>query len=138
MTASKILAVFVLMVALLTACQSTGPVPTGPGPSPTDPNPPIDPEPTDSYELLIVLVANGKVTGEGIDCGIASVYCTRNYAEGSSVTLTATPAEGYVFDSWDGACSTESSSICTLTMDDDKITNAVFAALASANSPEQR
>jgi len=45
----------------------------------------------------------GTVTSSpaGIDCGAS---CSHDYAIGSSVTLTATPAKGSSFGGWGGAC----------------------------------
>ncbi len=47
------------------------------------------------------------------------------YAEGASVTLTATPAAGYEFDRWEGAL-TGSTNPATLVMDSNKSVTAVF------------
>ena len=47
----------------------------------------------------------------GIDCG---ADCAENYAHGTSVTLTATPAAGSTFAGWSGACSGTGS--CTVSM----------------------
>ncbi len=45
----------------------------------------------------------GTIGGEGIDCG---GDCSEYYADGATVTLTASPAAGRVFAGWDpgGAC----------------------------------
>lgn len=62
----------------------------------------------------------------GISCGSD---CTEDYTDGTSVTLTASPASGSSFSGWSGACSgTES---CKVTMDDEKSVNAEFRAAAS-------
>jgi len=47
------------------------------------------------------------------------------YELGEQVTLTATPASGYVFDYWDGAASGSSSTV-TVNMDSDKVITAHF------------
>ena len=48
-----------------------------------------------------------------------------NYDEGTSVTLTATPASGYTFDYWSGGAS-GTSSTTTIVMDADKTVTANF------------
>jgi hypothetical protein len=48
----------------------------------------------------------------GISCGQA---CSATAAQGTSLTVTATPAEGSVFAGWDGAC-TGSAATCTVTV----------------------
>jgi hypothetical protein len=48
------------------------------------------------------------------------------YNEGETVTVTATPATGYAFDYWSGACS--GSGTCSVTMDDEKTVTANFKA----------
>jgi uncharacterized repeat protein (TIGR02543 family) len=47
------------------------------------------------------------------------------YADGTVVDITATPATGYTFSSWSGACS--GSGACSVTMDADKEVTAHFA-----------
>jgi uncharacterized repeat protein (TIGR02543 family) len=47
-----------------------------------------------------------------------------SYAEGSFVLITATPAAGYVFSSWNGACTGSGS--CSVTMSSDKSVTANF------------
>ncbi|KJU83598.1 secreted protein, partial [Candidatus Magnetobacterium bavaricum] len=49
--------------------------------------------------------AGGTITGSGINCGATCSKSKNNYAD---ITLTATPAAGYVFVNWSstsGACS---------------------------------
>lgn len=50
------------------------------------------------------------------------------YDEGTQVTLTATPAAGWIFDRWQGAL-TGSANPATITMDFDKFVEAVFVLL---------
>ncbi|MFW6219099.1 MAG: InlB B-repeat-containing protein, partial [Bacteroidota bacterium] len=52
------------------------------------------------------------------------------YLEGTEVTLTAVPDEGYEFDGWDGN-STSSDSSITITMDGDKSLTANFSTVNS-------
>lgn len=67
----------------------------------------------------------GTVTSNpaGIDCGST---CTWNFDEGTSVTLTATPASGSTFSGWSGACS--GTGACTVTMNGTKSVTATFAS----------
>ena len=48
------------------------------------------------------------------------------YAEGTVVTISATPSAGYVFDHWTGAVANASSASTTVTMDADKTVTAHF------------
>jgi thermitase len=75
--------------------------------------------------LDLSVKSNGTVTSNltGIDC---SSYCSKKFASGTTVTLTASPAVHYLFDSWDGACSGQQSSTCTIVMDSDKSISAHF------------
>lgn len=63
-------------------------------------------------------------TPSGINCG---TDCTENYAQGSTVTLTASPAAGYIFSGWSDACS-GTDPVCTLNMDGSKKAVAKFIA----------
>ncbi|TCT21539.1 List-Bact-rpt repeat protein [Thiobaca trueperi] len=66
------------------------------------------------FPLSVSKAGDGTVTSDpaGINCGTA---CTANYATGTRVTLTATPATGGMFAGWSGAC-TNSSGTCTVNM----------------------
>ena len=81
---------------------------------------------SDSYQLTVSLndPAGGVVTSSpaGINCGST---CSSNYANGTSVTLTATPNIGYDFTGWSGACTGIGS--CTLQMNSGKNVAANFA-----------
>jgi uncharacterized repeat protein (TIGR02543 family) len=70
---------------------------------------------------------NGKVTSNpaGIDC---AGHCEALYIEGTSVTLTATPDDGYAFDHWSGDC-TGTSPTCQVTMTKDRAVAAAFRAV---------
>jgi hypothetical protein len=58
----------------------------------------------------------------GINCGLV---CTAPFATGSSVTLTATPAQGSVFIGWSGACT--GAGTCNVTMNGDQSVTATFS-----------
>lgn len=57
----------------------------------------------------------------GISCG---ANCAANFAQGSTVTLTATPDSGSTFTGWSGACN--GTGTCSVTMDAAKTVTATF------------
>jgi subtilisin family serine protease len=59
----------------------------------------------------------------GILCG---GDCNEIYADGTSVTLTATPSSGSTFTGWSGACS--GTGVCTVAMTEAKAVTAQFQA----------
>lgn len=69
---------------------------------------------TDTYKIT----ARPNVMGRGTVSGGG------NYAEGTSVTLTASAADGYAFDSWDDGVATSSRSVTV--GDEDATYTAVF------------
>lgn len=73
--------------------------------------------------LTIAKTGNGTITSDpaGIDCGAT---CSASFTNGSSVTLTATPATGFRFSGWGGACN--GTGKCVLTMDAAKNATATF------------
>jgi uncharacterized protein (DUF2141 family) len=73
---------------------------------------------------------SGTVTSNpaGINCGST---CSANFAQGSTVTLSATPASGSSFAGWSGACSGTGS--CTVTMDAAKSVTATFNQAPASN-----
>lgn len=70
----------------------------------------------------------GTVTSSpaGIDCGAA---CSADFATGTIITLTATPATGSTFQGWFGACA-GSATTCTVTLSKASSINATFSAPA--------
>ncbi|MCC7325965.1 MAG: hypothetical protein IT521_04070 [Burkholderiales bacterium] len=60
----------------------------------------------------------------GINCGTA---CSAAFASGTEVTLLATPAPGYRFSGWSGACS--GAQACVVWMDDLANVSALFAPI---------
>lgn len=59
--------------------------------------------------------AGGTVASDpaGIACGSD---CQEDYTEGTKVTLTATPQDGWYFQSWEGDCDSTDGKVCVLTM----------------------
>lgn len=74
-----------------------------------------------SYALMVSKVGSGTVTGTGINCGMD---CTETYNFGTPVTLSATPATGYSFAGWSGACT--GMGACSVTIDASKSVTATF------------
>lgn len=64
----------------------------------------------------------------GINC---SGTCASTFPTGSTVTLTATPATGYYFSGWGGACAGSGS--CTLTLNGNPSVTAIFTAIPQNN-----
>lgn len=75
---------------------------------------------TTQYTLTIAIEGEGAVSP-----GIG----THKYDAGTVVTLDATPAEGYAFQSWDGPDGASVSSKNTIVMDKNKSITAVFEKL---------
>ena len=77
------------------------------------------------YRLDVEVIGEGTVVSSppGIDC---PGYCTAIYTPGTSVTLTATPAIGRIFDGWGGACT--GTGTCTLIMTEDMMVQASFSS----------
>jgi hypothetical protein len=70
---------------------------------------------------------SGPVTSTpaGITCGST---CNANFAQGTSVTLTATPNTGSLFTGWSGACSGTANN-CNVTIDAAKAVTATYQAI---------
>jgi Divergent InlB B-repeat domain len=75
------------------------------------------------FALSVSLSGSGTVTSNpsGISCGST---CSASFASGTQVTLSETPASGYIFTGWSGACSGSSS--CIVTMSAAKNVTATF------------
>lgn len=73
-----------------------------------------DDVPPSEYTLTVSTSGQGSVNPDG-----------GTYLAGEQVTLTATPAAGWIFDGWSGDASGTASSI-TLVMDSDKTVQALF------------
>jgi hypothetical protein len=87
------------------------------------------------FALQVASNGNGIVTSSptGISCDGYS-GCNQSFTSGTSVTLTATPASGYTFAGWSGACG-GASLTCTLTMSAAMNVTATFAASAPPPPP---
>jgi hypothetical protein len=75
--------------------------------------------------LSVAVHGSGKVTGSGISC---PGTCAHSYASGTAVTLTATPASGWAFVGWSGAC-TNKTGTCHVTMTQAESVSATFTRI---------
>jgi hypothetical protein len=73
--------------------------------------------------LTVSVTGSGTVASSpsGINCPST---CSAGFAGGTPVTLTATPASGWIFSGWGGACS--GSAGCTVTMNSPQSVSATF------------
>ena len=74
--------------------------------------------------LNLTIVGSGTVTSDvgNVNC---SASCAKSIRTDTAIVLTATPATGYVFTGWSGACS--GSSTCSLTMSEARTVTATFS-----------
>lgn len=73
-----------------------------------------------------------EVTGEGTTSPSPG---SRDYGEDDTVTVTATPADGWRFESWTGDVNNTGSASTSVTMDEDKTIIANFVLLIDETSP---
>jgi hypothetical protein len=91
------------------------------------------------YTLSVSITGSGRVKsrGAGIDC---TSSCSQRFREKTLVTLDATPAEGWIFTGWSGACT--GTDVCSVTMESEKAVTATFApthvlTVSTGGSPGQ-
>ncbi len=72
--------------------------------------------------LTVMTTGQGSIAGPGLSC---PGDCTEDLAPGAQVSITATPATGWSFDGWSGACAGQGST-CTITMSQPRATGATF------------
>lgn len=82
-----------------------------------------------TYRLFAALRGSGTMTSNppGISC---PDDCYEDYLSGTQVTLTATPASGWRFTGWDGACSGLGACVVSMTVD-----RTAIAAFERTNPP---
>ncbi|XVJ68369.1 MAG: hypothetical protein HEQ39_00995 [Rhizobacter sp.] len=81
--------------------------------------------------LSVAVTGSGTVnsTPSGINC---TSNCSAPFAVGSNVTLTATPATGFTFSGWSGACT--GTAACTVTLSASRSVSATFVSASVAGS----
>lgn len=81
-----------------------------------------------TYALTVNVSGSGTVSSSpaGISCG---ADCSENYTSSTSVSLTATPASGYTFSGWNGACS--GTGTCSVSMTSARTVTATFVSSSS-------
>jgi len=77
-----------------------------------------------TYTLTVTPPGNGTVTGPSVNC---PSDCNETYSSGTGVSLTATPASGFVFGAWGWDCAGQGNS-CALTMNGPKSVSATFTS----------
>ena len=80
-----------------------------------------------SLDYCTTTTTYALTTSAGANGGVSPLPGTYSYLSGSSVTVTATPGDGYRVASWGGDCS-GTATTCTLTMDADKTASVTFGA----------
>lgn len=130
---SSLPAVILLSLALfITACTDGGNGTVSSGdtatPIPTSTPTPMPPPTPASFTLAVAKTGTGTITSSpsGIVCGAT---CNNSYADNTNVTLTATPASGYTFPGWSGACA-GAATTCVLSMTANRSVSATFAPIA--------
>jgi len=79
-----------------------------------------------TYDLTIVTTPDGGGTTDPSGSFTGTVH---PYVENAVVDITATPATGYEFVNWTGACTGTDPAVCQVTMDADKTVTANFTVL---------
>jgi len=88
-----------------------------------------------TYQLTIAPApAGGTVTGAGLTCGTGGSACVIAFGGATTATLTATPATGYAFTSWGGACAGISTET-TVLVDAARTCSATFTATGGGGTP---
>ena len=85
--------------------------------------------------LAVAVDGPGTITDDGISCRDGTGDCVELYADGTSVTLTASPDAGATFAGWGGDCSGATGTTCTLTMNSAKAVTATFTADPGSGNP---
>ena len=81
--------------------------------------------PTPQVSLSVAITGDGTVNSTPSGIGCPGSACSADFDSGTSVTITASPANGANFSQWSGACSGNSTS-CTVSLDNAKNATATF------------
>lgn len=82
-----------------------------------------------TYTLSTIVSGSGSIVGASAGVSCSSGTCTKAITQGTVVALTATPASGYTFSGWSGACT--GTGTCSVTMSQARSVTATFAVAAS-------
>jgi Divergent InlB B-repeat domain len=82
---------------------------------------------TAQFQLSVSVSGPGKVAGSVINCGNGSNTCSATVNQGTSITLTATPAAGAKFAGWGGSCA-GTATTCTVSMTQSRSVSATFTS----------
>lgn len=84
------------------------------------------------FTLAVSQTGDGMITSSpaGISTNASGGMSSADFDEGSSVTLTATPASGWELSGWGDDCATATTT-CTLTMDAGQTASATFTPVAA-------
>ena len=87
------------------------------------------------HTLSVLRSGEGLVasTPAGINCGLGAQACNVPMRVGSTVALTATPAAGWAFSKWTGAC-TGTQPVCNVTVSAARSVSAEFTQAGLANA----
>jgi hypothetical protein len=97
-----------------------------------------------SYTFKIVMRGRGEIKHAADLSGATScstlppnpesLDCIRTFAAGAVVTFQPTAGPGYAFDHWSGACGSKGTGACTVTMNENRVVEAIFKAPVVAPS----
>jgi len=65
-----------------------------------------------THNLAVTISGTGTVTGTGINC---PGDCSETFAQGTNVSLTATPGANHTFAGWSGACTGTGACVVSIT-----------------------
>ncbi len=90
-----------------------------------------------SRQLTVTAISGSGVVSDSSGVLNCSTACVAPLAPDAAATITATPADGWVFSSWGGACA-GTSRICSVMMNQDREVTVTFTlappAVASTNN----
>ena len=78
-----------------------------------------------TFALAAANPANGTISGAGLNCGGGGTTCSSTLTDGAAISIAATPALGYLFNAWGGACAGQGA-WCNLTMKSAQSVSATF------------
>lgn len=92
--------------------------------------------PVAQRRLAVTLAGDGAGSVTSTPDGIACTPdCSADFADASTVVLSAGAAEGSVFEGWGGVCASAGDApTCGVTMDEDRSVTATFAAVTTPNT----